>query len=101
MLLKSVFGSCLPMGRPFSTLHADAIKRAIADENSDDEFSRLPKRAVVRPTPESCGSSNAVVDENSDDDFSRLPKRAPVRAKARRGGSSKAVADENSDDDFM
>lgn len=93
-MLETVFGP-LPTGRAANTLQADAMKRAIAEENSDDDF--MPP---FRPKRQGSGSSKAVVGENSDDDF-MPPSRARLRPKPKSLGSSKAVVEEDSDDDLV
>ena len=65
--MKVLFGAP-PKGRPVTSSYADSVKRAIADDNSDDDFMPF-KRDPVRSKAKSCGSSKAVVEENSDDDF--------------------------------
>ena len=79
--MEILFGAC-PDGPPPTTCYADDVKRAIskaksggsskavADENSDDDF--MPrKRGNFRPKCKSVGASKAVADENSDDDFTQ------------------------------
>ena len=83
---KELFGAP-PKGCPASTVYADSVKRAIGDDNNDDDFMTQgrfpPKPAPVIPKAKSGRSSKAVADENSDDDFT-TPTRAPFRPKGSR-----------------
>ena len=98
-LMRTLFGG-FPKGRPDSTIHADAVRRAIAEDNSDEDFTpRSNERG--RRKAQTGGSSKAVADEKSDNDDFTQRSRGLFRCKAKSSASSKAVVEENSDDDFM
>jgi len=98
-LMRTLFGG-VPKGRPDSTIHADAVRRAIAEDNADEDFTpRSNERG--RRKAHTGGSSKAVADEKSDNDDFTQRSRGLFRRKAKSSASSKAVVEENSDDDFM